>query len=328
MSEAPAPEVAVIIAAWNAEATLAAAITSVLAQHELHVEVFVIDDASTDATRIVAERVAAADTRVTLVAQSRNAGPAAARNRGVDVSHAPFVTVLDSDDTMAPWRLRRLVDIAREGNWDFVADDLYKVSSDTPDAPRTRLWSQSEIGQVTITFEQFIRGNLRAHHGGRGEMGFLKPLMKRDFLERHGLRYDESMRLGEDYALYATALAKGAKFCLTDPLGYVALVRPESLSGHHCAADLGALAAADKRLRDEPGLTSTERRSVRIHEIETQKRWLWMRLIEAVKARDFREGLRCFAAPPVVVAHLVRSLGEQVWLRSGSVMKTVFSKQS
>ena len=321
------PEVCVIIAAWNAERTLRRAIESVLAQEDASVEVVVVDDASTDGTLALARGLAEGAPRLTVLAQKRNAGPAVARNRGLAASRAPFVTVLDSDDTMAPRRLADLLRIAREGAWDIVADDLYKVASLDPGAPRERLWTSREIGIETVTFESFVRGNLSRLHGGRGELGFLKPLMRQEFLGRHQLRYDESMRLGEDYALYATALARGARFCLTDPLGYEALTRPESLSGRHGATDLGALVAADRRLASEPALGFANRRILRQHEIETQKRWRWMRLIEAVKARDLADAVRCFAAPPSVAASLVGNLGEQLVLRSATGLRRLWSER-
>ncbi len=284
MADGPAaPEICVIIAAWNAEKTLGNAIASALEQRNVVVEVIVVDDASTDGSLELARGMARQQPRLCVLAQPRNAGPAAARNRALDRTRARFVTVLDSDDTMDADRLHRLLQMAQDGDWDIVADDLYKVASRDPDAPRKRLWSSDPIGCQTISFEGFVRGNLSRLHGGRGELGFLKPLIRRDFLITHNIRYDETMRLGEDYALYATALARGARFCLTDPLGYLALTRPDSLSGRHSATDLGALVAADHRLAEEPTLGAADRQMLRAHEIETQKRWRWMRLIEAAR---------------------------------------------
>ncbi|WP_428929797.1 glycosyltransferase family 2 protein [Marinibacterium sp. SX1] len=310
------PQISVVIAAWNAAATIGHAIDSVLAQQGVTVEVIVVDDASTDNTLDLAREVASRDARVIVLAQPLNRGPAAARNRALDAARAPYVALLDSDDAMGPTRLGELLEMARAGDWDMVADDLYKVTSHAPTAPRQRLLGDRKIGLETIDFQGFVRGNLSRLHGGRGEMGFLKPLMRKEFLDRHGLRYDETMRLGEDYALYATALARGARFCLTDPRGYLALVRPDSLSGRHSAADLAALVGADHALADEPGLSRADRQMLRAHEIETQKRWRWVRLIEAVKARDAGDALRCFRAPPAVVVDLVGKLSEQVVLRS------------
>jgi succinoglycan biosynthesis protein ExoU len=55
MAGAQAAQAAIVIAAYNAEATIARAIRSALAQPEVG-EVCVVDDASTDATSEVAMR--------------------------------------------------------------------------------------------------------------------------------------------------------------------------------------------------------------------------------------------------------------------------------
>ncbi|MEL6520625.1 MAG: glycosyltransferase family 2 protein [Pseudomonadota bacterium] len=309
-------DIGVIIPAWNAEASLRRAVESALAQREVSVEVIVVDDASTDGTLSLAQEMAAEEPRLRVLDQPLNLGPAAARNRGLAATQARYVTPLDSDDFMEPGRLSKLLGVADSGNWDFVADDLYKVRQDRLDGPRQRLWTQNVIGVQKIDFRTFVRGNLSRLHGGRGELGFIKPLISRTFLEDHALRYDEEMRLGEDYALYATALSFGARFCLTDPAGYVAVTRPDSLSGHHTAKDLGALVTADEKLEQLPHLDQAERRALREHSIETRKRWHWMRMIDAVKQRDIIGIIRCFIAPPAVGLSVMGKLFEQLYLRS------------
>lgn len=312
------PDIAVIIAAWNAQDTLGRAVESVLAQSGVSFEIIVVDDASTDETLACGQAYADFDRRVTIMSQPCNEGPAAARNRALDSVTARYVTPLDSDDFMDAGRLERLLIIATEGGWDFVCDDLFKVEETSIDGPRKRLWSQTNIGIVPIEFADFLRGNLSALHGGRSELGFVKPLIKKEFIDEYALRYREDMRLGEDYAFYATALAKGARFCLTDPAGYVAVIRPTSLSGSHSARDLGALVQADRMLMKQAQLCSIDRKALDAHYIETMKKWHWMRLIDAVKERDVLSALRCFVAPPAVVLSLVLNLGEQAFLRSGA----------
>ncbi|MEL6679717.1 MAG: glycosyltransferase family 2 protein, partial [Pseudomonadota bacterium] len=187
-------DVSVIVPAWRAEATLARAVESALMQEGVGVEVIVVDDASPDGTFAEAERLAT-DSRVIALKQDVNQGPSAARNRALEVATGTYVTPLDSDDFMEPHRLARLVEIARAEDLDAVADDLLTVSEDDIDGPRTRHFSQSEIGLRTIDLPAFITGNLVAHHGGRGEMGYVKPLIRNAFLDKHGIRYDEDMRL-------------------------------------------------------------------------------------------------------------------------------------
>lgn len=312
------PQIAVIIPAWNAQATLRRAVSSALAQEQVAAEVIIVDDASVDGTLDCAKSLAAKDGRVQVLAQPENRGPAAARNLALENISAPYAAPLDSDDFMEPGRLARLLRIAEQGNWDFVADDLFKVPETCIEGPRTRLWSEDSIGVQPLGFSAFVRGNLSGQRGGRRELGFIKPLMSVGFLNRTSLRYDTGMRLGEDYILYATALARGARFCLTDPAGYVAVTRPDSLSGVHSACDLGALVQGDRTLMAAENLTKAEQAALKEHYIETLKKWHWLRMIDAVKARDFAAAIRCFQAPPAVIGDLVGKLGEQVVIRGAA----------
>jgi succinoglycan biosynthesis protein ExoO len=48
----------------------------------------------------------------------------------------------------------------------------------------------------------------------------MKPVVARDLLDRHALRYVEALRIGEDYVFLASALARGGR-CVVEPLpGY------------------------------------------------------------------------------------------------------------
>ncbi len=322
------PEIAVIVPAWNATKTLERAIQSVLDQNNVSVEIAIVDDCSTDATPELAERIAAKDPRVHFASQEKNAGPAAARNRAIAMTTAPWICPLDSDDYMEPDRLSQLIEIARQGSFDFIADDLLQVDEQDITGPRRRLFSDTEIGLRTISLADFVGGNLSEHHGGRREMGFLKPMMRREFLSEHQITYAEDMRLGEDYDLYARALLRGARFGLSDPCGYIALVRADSLSGQHSARDLGALVAADERIMTDPALSDSDRQIVHAHYIETQKRWRWLRLIDAVKARDPVEAFKCFITPLPVILALLGYLWEQCVLRGGRLLSRIWRRMT
>lgn len=301
------PLVTVVIAAWNAAATLERAVRSALAQ-TVPIEVMVVDDASSDGTAAVAGRLVATDPRLRLLRQRENLGPAAARNRAIAESNAPWIAVLDADDFMEPKRLERLLAIAAEEGADFTADDILKVEEANPQGPRRRLYSEAPIGRRRIGAAQFVEANLSARRGGRREMGFLKPLMSRAFLEANGLSYDPGIRLGEDYVLYAEALLAGAHFILTDPAGYVAVVRPDSLSGTHPAEAHARLIATDAALLARPGLDRRTRAALRAHQLEQRKKWAWRRLIAAKRSRDLRAVAACFRAPPAVIASLIGQL--------------------
>lgn len=95
------PLISCIVAVYNGERYLAAALDSILAQTYQPIEVLVVDDGSTDATAAIARRYG---DRVRLLQQA-NAGPAAARNLGLRQAAGDFVAFLDADDL---WHERKL----------------------------------------------------------------------------------------------------------------------------------------------------------------------------------------------------------------------------
>jgi hypothetical protein len=216
---------------------------------------------------------------------------------------------------MEPARLAALLRVAREENAHFVADDLWRQREDDPEGhARWRLWSDDALGRQVLSAESFVRGNLTSRHGGRRELGFVKPLMSRAFLREHGLVYPD-LRLGEDYALYARALVSGARFVLTDPLGYVAVVRDGSLSGDHPTTAHAALIGIDDALLALASDAGT-RAALRAHRREVQQEWVWRRMIDAVRASDARAAAGCFYAPPRVAANLAGRLAAEILRRT------------
>ena len=101
------PIFTVVIPAFQAEATVATAIRSVLLQTEPRLEVILVDDGSTDDTVGRAMAAAAGDRRLTVLRQA-NAGVAAARNAGLDIARGDYIAFLDADDRWAPQALEVL----------------------------------------------------------------------------------------------------------------------------------------------------------------------------------------------------------------------------
>ena len=229
--------VCVIIAAKNAEETIGRAVRSALAEPET-AEVIVVDDGSDD--RTMAEAASADDGtgRLEIVQFPVNRGPAAARNHAIEMSSAPLVSILDADDFFFPGRFRRLL---TGRGWDFIADNIaFMETVDLSRQPQAFAPRPRQLDLAT-----FVLGNLSRRGAARGELGFLKPVMRRAFLDAHGLRYREEMRLGEDYELYLRALLHGARYTLIESCGYGAVVRANSLSGQHRTEDLEALRDAE-----------------------------------------------------------------------------------
>jgi succinoglycan biosynthesis protein ExoU len=316
----PSACVDVIIAAWNRAKTIERAMLSALAEPEVR-RVIVVDDGSTDDTMLRAERVAAARRgRVVVKRLPQNGGPSAARNLALAQSNAPWVAILDGDDFFRRGRIAKLLSLAADN--DFVADDLEEVvegqcgQAGRDGAPRTSLLAgdpRNDLGPWRLDLETFVLGNV----GTRRHLGFLKPIIRRSFLDRHRLRYDQRLRLGEDYALYARALALRARFLVVPQCGYVSVKRRDSLSARHGKQDLERLRDADLELARMTGLTARERRALERHYRSVDARAQWVAVIDAVKARSAPGFLRPFLRSPTVSTFLIARLVEQARLRGG-----------
>ncbi|XUU60706.1 glycosyltransferase family 2 protein [Erythrobacter sp. HA6-11] len=237
--------IAVIIPAYRAAWCIADAVASALAQPEV-AEVLVVDDASGDETLDAAATADDGTGRLKLLRQEVNQGPSAARNRAIAESGSPYIAVLDSDDRFLPGRFATLLSI--EEDWDFVADDILFAGNAETIAAMPAPERQGPPRTRKIDLAEFARRNISKRGADRSELGFLKPLMRREFLEKNNLVYNEQLRLGEDFILYAEALEKGAKFLLAEACGYGAIERSGSLSGNHSSDDLAALTTASREI--------------------------------------------------------------------------------
>src|SRR6201996_7159440 len=243
-------QASVIVPAFNAAEYIEAAIASATQQQGCEVEVIVVDDRSTDDTRERVSRMATADPRVTLLALPRNGGPSVARNAGIAAARGRWIALLDADDSFAPGRLAVLVALAEEQGADMVADNLMLVDQASGSAV-----PMMEPGFLPaprpIDLPEFIARNISAPDAPRTNYGFLKPLMRRDFLIAHGLRYDEQVRFAEDFALYVDCLRAGARWWLHPEPMYLYLVRPDSLTQVQTTGDLDRLRRRQRHLLAE-----------------------------------------------------------------------------
>ncbi|KQY12571.1 glycosyltransferase family 2 protein [Rhizobium sp. Root482] len=292
------PDASFVVAAYNAADTIERAIDSALAQTGVSVEVVVIDDCSRDRTAEIVE--AYGDNRVRLVRLEENRGPGGARNAGLDAARGDWIVILDSDDRVAPDRTRRMIARAKAAQAQIAVDNIDVV---TQGGHRRRMFDGKRLAALSIlTLPAFINSNVlfRSEHN----FGYMKPVFERRFLRQQALRFDETLAIGEDYLLLATALARGGRCVIEPEAGYVYHIRDGSISRVLKLPHIDAMQAGDIRFLeghrlDKAAMAAQRRRTRSIEEARS-----FLTLVEQIKTRSFSGALETAWRNPAAVRHL------------------------
>ncbi|WP_396186008.1 glycosyltransferase family 2 protein [Flavobacterium sp.] len=91
------PNVSVVIPCYNDKDYIQEAVQSVLNQTFQDFEIIIVDDGSNEATKKVLDKIKNEKLRILT---QKNQGLSAARNNGIKASRAPYILLLDGDDTV------------------------------------------------------------------------------------------------------------------------------------------------------------------------------------------------------------------------------------
>jgi succinoglycan biosynthesis protein ExoO len=240
-----APLISVVMANFEAGDKIVHALRSVLRQSLGDLEIIVSDDCSRDDSLDHVRRLMAEDGRIRLVTAERNRGPAHCRNRALDMARGQWVAVVDSDDIIHPERFERLLAAAQEHGSDIVADDLLLFFEDGS-APRLMLGDGVEQNFVVST-ERWVLAGV----DGSPSLGYLKPLIRADRLK--SLRYDENLRIGEDYDLILRLLLDGAQMLVVPEPFYLYRRHSGSISHRLSVEDMKSMLERQRSLAHSHG---------------------------------------------------------------------------
>lgn len=301
-----APKVSVVMPAYKAAAFIGLAIASVRAQTMQDWELIVVDDCSPDDTTAVAEAAAGGDPRVRIVRADQNGGVARARNLGNSHATGDWIAVLDSDDAFEPERLQRLVSRAERAGLDLIADDMLLVPFEGLVGEGKPYIGREDGGLRHIDLPQWLEGN-RA--GMKAPMlGYLKPVVRREFLSAHKVTYIPELRVAEDCWFVADLLAAGARFALHPAPLYRYAVRPASLSrtrGDNVytlqRSVYGPFVARHKARLTDSGL-----KALRRHEAALKTAEAFEGFAISIRTKKFAAALKWIASRPQSALYLTR----------------------
>lgn len=310
--------ISVLMANYRGAAYLPEAMASVLRQSHADLELIVVDDASGDGSAALVRQAMAQDPRVRLIEQPVNAGPSAARNRAVEAATGEWLAIMDSDDLMHPARLERLLAAATALGADAVADDMLFFGETVDASGRTLLGSLALTAPKPVDARLFVEAN-----SGRADLpplGYLKPLVRRSAWG--DLRYDEAVRIGEDYDVYLRLILRGARVFLLPEALYLYRRHSASISHRLSVAALEPLIAAhDRSARglSDPALVA----AMALRRAGLDRMLAFERLVAAMKGRQAGASLGALAARPGLALELARSVKERMQRKAAvSVART------
>lgn len=218
------PKVSVIIPVHGVEPYIEACLRSVMAQTLAEIEIITVNDRSPDQSQAVIDLLAAEDARIRPIVLERNLGQGFARNIGLEEARGDYVWFLDADDFM-PSRdhLRQVHECALADAADMVRGrKLFEQVENEAGTVLERRRDHCEIFFDTPFHGRSLAEEprvLRSRH-------FCNWLYRRDFLDRHGIRFLTAQ--WEERPFLLRALLSAERLSGTTSEAFVYRLRPGS----------------------------------------------------------------------------------------------------
>jgi succinoglycan biosynthesis protein ExoO len=223
--------------------------------------------------------------------------------------------LLDADDLFAPERLEMLSRVGEREGADLIFDD--QLVTEFPNRMSRRRAFGFSQAQFAFTQEDFFSRSRLFRRSFPA--GYMKPLMRREFLSQTGVAYDPSVPSGEDFLFYARLFSMGAHCIGTRFAGYVYRRRRGSLSRSdehlHFQAQLG------ERVLSEFGsqLSPRSRRDLAARARDFEQVAEAMPAMDALRQRKWGRLASTLIGRPMIVATGIRLLRTRA-LRSWSAI--------
>ena len=215
------PLVSVIIPTYNRTDVVGNAIDSVLQQTYKKIEIIVVDDGSTDNTQ---DKLAQYRNVIKVVRQV-NAGPAAARNRGVEVSRGEILAFLDSDDLWLPTKIERQVDAMQKTDKSVPCCLCNAIIH----APNGEERTSFDLACLKASYKEGIWKNVAQVLSTRCVFFTQALAVRREAFLRVG-GFDDSLPVMEDHDLALRLSLAGPWVYIKEPLVIYHADRPDGLA--------------------------------------------------------------------------------------------------
>lgn len=214
MDKGTAPLISVIIPVYNVEKYLPDCLDSLLAQTYQNFELLCVNDGSPDNSQAVLERYARRDSRVK-VFRKANGGVSSARNLGLERAQGAYITFVDPDDFVAAQYLEEMARALQESGAQIAFCGYKRVSEAAhwqPDPSKQQL--QPPAFQALDARDY----SFDAQECPASCLSVWRVLFCKEVL--NGLRFDESLSMGEDTVYLVQAIRQAQRLVYTEQTLY------------------------------------------------------------------------------------------------------------
>jgi glycosyltransferase involved in cell wall biosynthesis len=267
---------------FNHESFISESIESVLDQDFEDLELIIIDDASTDKSRVLIEDCAKRDTRIRTIFHKQNAGITTVVNDGINAAEGKFIAQIDSDDVWMSDKIRKQLAALKQN------DNLI-------------VWSEGEVIDQNgcprgKTFSELVMSTSKVKSGAlfqtlmAGNYVFGSSLMyKKANLD--GLRYDDRLVYNNDYKFLLELALRYEFYYIAEPLAKYRVHGKNALVGS------GTEATARRRVAyaEEIGIRREALREHQAQISDTGKAEIYASLgFCHAQLGDYRNALACY----------------------------------
>lgn len=184
--------VSIIVPVYNAATLLARCIDSIRFQSYENLEILLINDGSTDASRAICEMYARVDERIRFIDRD-NSGVSATRNYAISLAQGQYLQFVDSDDWLDEHATRMLVERAESTNADLVIAHYCRVEGDSNPEVCGFINQRGPISKQM--FAEHLMDEPASFYYGV----MWNKLYRREIVQAHAIECDESLRWSEDF---------------------------------------------------------------------------------------------------------------------------------
>lgn len=225
-------KVSIIIPVYNVEKYLEKCIQSVISQTLKEIQIFLIDDGSSDASWDIVKRFAKRDKRITAI-QQENAGAALARNRGLELAKGEYIGFVDSDDYIDPDYFEKLYKTAIDEDAD-IARAYVKSEIETSDEYQMAHSTEGYDNYYNVlSKEKVLESKLNLTSSN------WLAIYRRSLLDKNKIHFIPEIRTGQDniFNLHVSYFANKVVF-MKEPSYYHMIRRDGSLmTGYNFTTD-------------------------------------------------------------------------------------------